>query len=295
MKVLLAIVHYWDPQGNRRHQSLRADPGPRVEALKQQILSLRRLASQQYQMHMGAQSIFRTNADHRLKIDLHLVTDGEHTVLEHLEPDFRACIEEVVTQPETGLMLPFEAHRHLGEVMSREADHGYDLYGYMEDDLVIHDPLFFRKIQWFQEFVGEDEVLLPQRVEFSRRPHVVDKLFIDGPLSSDDQDRLPLRRGGPLLMQVPGGDVVFETPENPHAGCFFLSSKQLSYWMEQSHWLDFDSGFISPLESGATLGLMKTFQLRKPSFLNASWLEVQHWGTSFHNLIRLPEVEEVQE
>ena len=289
MKILLAIVHYWDPQGNRRHQSLRANPAPRANALQHQILALRRLAAQQYQMHMGDLNIYRTNDDQRLEIDLHLITDGEHTVLEHCGDDFRACVTEVVTQPESGLMLPFEAHRHLGEVLEKDENAEYDLYGYLEDDLVIHDPQFFQKIRWFQQLMGSDQVLLPQRVEFPSRPHLVDHLFIDGPLSDNDQALLPLKRLGPIVMQVPGGDVVFESPQNPHAGCFFLSPEQLRYWQSQSHWLDRDCSFISPLESAATLGLMKTFALRKPAFSHASWLELQHWGTSFHNLIRPPE------
>jgi len=132
---------------------------------------------------MGDLSIYRTKEDHRLNIDLHLITDGEHTVLKHLEPDFRACVTEVVTTPESGLMLPFEAQRHLGEILQQSSDSPYDIYGYMEDDLVIHDPLFFQKIIWFQHLMGPSEVWLPQRVEFSTRPHFVDHLFIDGPLA----------------------------------------------------------------------------------------------------------------
>ena len=30
-------------------------------------------------------------------------------------------------------------------------DQSYDLYGYFEDDLIIHDPWFFRKIDWFRD------------------------------------------------------------------------------------------------------------------------------------------------
>jgi hypothetical protein len=42
---------------------------------------------------------------------------------------------------------------------------------------------------------------------------------------------------------------------------------------------------VSPLESAATLGLAKTFRLYKPVMAQASWLELQHWGTSFHCLL----------
>jgi len=33
------------------------------------------------------------------------------------------------------------------------------------------------------------------------------------------------------------------------------------------------------------LGLLKTFQLYKPVFAQAAWLEAQHWGTSFLGLM----------
>jgi hypothetical protein len=39
------------------------------------------------------------------------------------------------------------------------------------------------------------------------------------------------------------------------------------------------------LESVATLGIMRTFRIYKPSPAYASFLEVQHFGTAFLNLI----------
>ena len=39
MKILVAIVHYWNPNGGGAHQSLRPSPEPRIEALTNQILS----------------------------------------------------------------------------------------------------------------------------------------------------------------------------------------------------------------------------------------------------------------
>ena len=56
-------------------------------------------------------------------------------------------------------------------------------------------------------------------------------------------------------------------------------------WVSREHWLDGDSSFVSPLESAATLGIAKTFRLYKPVMAIGSWLELQHWGTSFHCLI----------
>ena len=52
----------------------------------------------------------------------------------------------------------------------------------------------------------------------------------------------------------------------------------MRYWAEQSWFLDGDSSLVSPLESAATLGLLKTFQLYKPQMPFASFLELQHRG-----------------
>ena len=55
--------------------------------------------------------------------------------------------------------------------------------------------------------------------------------------------------------QWPGGTIYFESPRNPHAGCFVLSRNQLQHWTQQPHWQDGDSSWVSPLESAATLGI----------------------------------------
>ena len=57
------------------------------------------------------------------------------------------------------------------------------------------------------------------------------------------------------------------------------------HWTQQPHWQDGDCSWVSPLESAATLGIAKTFRLFKPVMAQASWLEIQHWGTSFHCLL----------
>ena len=43
MRILVAVVHYWDPDGNGQHGSLRPNPRPRIEAFHQQLLALQRM------------------------------------------------------------------------------------------------------------------------------------------------------------------------------------------------------------------------------------------------------------
>ena len=282
MRILLSIVHHWNPEGGGRHASLRPDPQPRLHGLQDQLLSLARLGTGQGALNIAEMRV--DNASHALRhqFTIRLITDGQHHLVDQLEPGYRPLVEHVPTQPPTPKHLGFEAQRVLAESLSE----GYDLYGYLEDDLIIHDPLFFHKIFWFQQHMGSDAVLLPHRMELFHRPdHAVEKLYVDGPVPQDDLDALLKHPAEPMAAPLPGGNIVFGPPANPHAGCFFLSHAQLQHWSEQAWFLDGDCGYVSPLESAATLGICKTFRIYKPHLAYAAFLELQHWGASFRNLV----------
>ena len=281
MRILIAVVHYWNPDGSGQHGSLRPNARPRIEALQQQLLSLMRLGQRQAQLTMETLSADPANKSFQHRIDIKIITDGEHHVLDQLDPPFRSLFQMVVSTPESPKHLGFEAHRFLA---SRLND-SYDLYAYFEDDLIVLDPGFFSKISWFRSQAGEDCVLLPHRIEFSSVPDVVDRFFIDGPIPEADLRRVIPNPSPAIGSPYPGGTVYFESPRNPHSGCFVLSHQQLDYWTQQAWWLDGDCSLISPLESAASLGVAKSFRLYKPAMANASWLEIQHWGTNFHCLI----------
>ena len=57
-------------------------------------------------------------------------------------------------------------------------------------------------------------------------------------------------------------------------------------WSRQPHFLDRDTSFIGPLESAATLGIMRTFRVYKPAVESAGFLEIEHFGTSFLGELR---------
>ena len=141
------------------------------------------------------------------------------------------------------------------------------------------------KIDWFRGQAGDDCVLLPHRVEFSSVPDLVDRFFIDGPIADEDLRRVIPDPSPAIGSPYPGGTVYFESPRNPHSGCFVLSGTRLQHWVRQTWWQGGDCSLISPLESAASLGIAKTFRVFKPAMANTSWLELQHWGTNFHCLI----------
>ena len=281
MRILVAVVHYWDPDGNGRHASLRPNPRPRVDAFQQQLLALQRMGAKQAQLNIQSMAADPANSQLQHTIDIKVITDGEHHVLDRLDDPYRSLFQMVVTKPVSPKHLGFETQRFLASRL----DHEYDLYAYFEDDLIVLDPWFFHKIDWFRSQAGDDCIVFPHRIELPSEPHSVARFFIDGPMAEFDLRQILPSPEATIGAQWPGGTIYFESPRNPHAGCFVLSRNQLQHWTQQPHWQDGDSSWVSPLESAATLGIAKTFRMFKPVMAQASWLEIQHWGTSFHCLL----------
>jgi len=158
--------------------------------------------------------------------------------------------------------------------------------GPLEDDLVLHDPLLFVKLRWFTRQLGDDKVLQPNRFEVGRDASV-HKAYVDGSLREHVIAKFcgqPDSR--PLIGKALDAQIIFRQPLNPHSGCFFLNKQQMQHWTAQSYFLDRDTSFVGPLESAATLGILRTFRIYKPAAENANFLEIEHFGTRFLRQIR---------
>jgi hypothetical protein len=116
---------------------------------------------------------------------------------------------------------------------------------------------------------------------------LVHKAYIDGDL--DIKVTVPfqnIEEGPTASGRLLGTTVGFVRAKNPHAGCFFLNARQMETWAQQPYFLDRDTRFIGPLESAATLEVMRTFRVYKPSPESASFLEIEHFGTSYLSQLR---------
>ena len=184
-------------------------------------------------------------------LDIILVTTGSSHLAAELAP-----LQRMFRHHETDadpLLLGFECHKLLREHHGR-----YDYYGYVEDDIVLTDPLFLRKRSLFDRQFGPNALLQPNRYEASPLPPVT-KLYVDyrlgGHVTAPYQDVTDAPR---LKMTFLDETIAFERTSYPSAGCFFLNDEQLDVLVASRHFLDGDISYLSPLDSAVTLSGMKT-------------------------------------
>ncbi len=280
MRVLVAIAHYakitpgGDGQGPT-HGSMAADLTPRVEALTASLSAL-------HQLFNPARSIINHDRNRAswidpsepTAIDIVVCTTGGRHILAQLPIEPRHYRhQESNTEP---LLLGFECHKVL-----RDSLGGYDYYCYLEDDLILQDPWLFIKLRWFNAHVGDDKLLQPNRFE-AGLTGLATKVYVDGDLHAAQTAPFQDINDTPLLTaEVLGRRTLFQRTSNPHSGCFFLSERQMRHWAAQPWFLDCDIRFVGPLESAATLGIMRTFKVYRAVPADADFLEIQHFGTNY--------------
>jgi hypothetical protein len=280
MRLLFAITHYVRPAGEtrpgeRRHGALDAGPEPRVAALTACLTALHQLFhAARCLIDHGRRAADVTPAAVPYHLDVVICTTRGRHVLGQLPVAARYYRHrETDAEPE---LLGFACHDVLCGGLGC-----YDYFCYLEDDLVLHDPWFFLKLAWFNAAAGDDRLLQPNRFEAGLN-HAVPTAYVDGDLA--EHCTAPFQNvadSPPLELDVMGRRVSFERARNPHSGCFFLNARQMAHWVRQPHFADRQSRFIGPLETAATLAVMRTFKVYKAAAPYADFLEVQHHGTGY--------------
>jgi hypothetical protein len=204
-------------------------------------------------------------------------TKGRH-LLEQL-PLPEGMYEHVATDAEP-TALGYECHAALAERLGT-----WDYYCYLEDDLILHDPMFFLKQAWFNRNVGNIGMLQPCRYEVTAKGPF-HRVYVDGELAPEvTAEYQDVSEAAVVQGRVLGMPVRFGRARNPHAGCFFLTQDQMRHFAGRPYFLDRSAAFVGPLESAATLGVMRTFRVYKPAAPFAPFLEIEHAGTAYASLI----------
>jgi hypothetical protein len=276
-KALFVIPHYYAP-GNGFYGSTGSASSLRAAALGKTIMGLHdTLGSRQafllwLQQHVpgkGNGHVIVANQELYSQIDIIICTTQEKHLLNELPVPNRLYHHQATdAQP---MLLGFACHQVLRSQLGR-----YEWYCYLEDDILINDALFFKKMEWFISTHGEDAVLAPHRFERSST-EPANKVYVDGSVRPDftkPWQNVEDRRH--LESEVLGMTLKFERWPNPNWGGFCLNAQQMQKWVDQPHFGDLDCSFAGSIESACNLGLIKTFRQYKPSPSNAGFFEVEH-------------------
>ena len=284
LQVRIGIPHFFrETEGGSGYGSGR--PGQRLTrclALSRclgSLLGLRRSPSDAL-LHIGGQRIDHWSNPRDvlqrfdcIEIDLHVFTDGEHRLEDALALHAgRIQVHDV--QLENPRHLPLATRNWL-----IQQEPTADLTLYLEDDLVITDPLFLDKQHWFLNRTDEQLVLMPHRFEpIASGPQA--RLLVDGPLRPEFIGRFCTPQANAVRgrFDPQGAEISFNITDNPHAGCFVLGPKQVAHLRQQALPND---GFVSPLETAATLTVLQHFPVLKPAAPHQGFLTVEHGHPSF--------------
>lgn len=210
-----------------------------------------------------------------LRLEIRVVTNGRDrlaSVLAALADD----VQELVVEPDDPRQLPLLTR----DLLIADPDPA-DLWLYLEDDLVLSDPLFFDKQLWWLDLVDHQQVLMPHRYELVHGG-AGGRLLVDGPLA----ERLvgPLNKPQPAAERgvFAGRELLFDRTANPHSGLFVISERQRLQLQASSLPRD---GFVGPLETAATLTVLHRYPVCKPSLAHRRFLMVEHGHPSFLPLV----------
>lgn len=269
MRLQVTIPHFYRHGSYRRYGSGSQPFKQRLQRLRRTILLLHQNFGQGcWELNIASKR--GVPVDTPNQVDVVLCTHVDDHLLPRLQlsTDLYRQIRVSVEDPK---LLGFGCHQ-----MLRKSE-GYDRYLFMEDDLVFNDTDTFHKLDELEAHFGSGLLFQPNRYERTAAPPFL-KCNVDGPLRPEATFS-HLDGQKPISLERPGRTLHFEPALNPHSGTFCLSRTQWEHWRQQPATID--TSFVGPLESAATLSILKAFDVYKPSGAHRHHLEVEHQGNAF--------------
>ena len=260
MKVLIGIAHAFTPKENSAYssQNINKKKDKEKALFKATIGNLIRHNKNQWiHASLGNRGKIvtrqiQTNLSQDIEVRLYVAKGAS---LANELPGHRN-LEIIEIDVEDKMMLPMKATQHLLENCG-----GYDIVGYMEDDISIEDEYFFQKLKCIHSDIPKEYAIIPHRCE---KIENIGEVILSGDPDGGRPD-LFWDTGEKISYGWPTGVITFYRATNPHSGCFFLSKEQAA--MVRKHWenQDWKSNFqlSGPLEqaaSGRLLGILKVMK-----------------------------------
>ena len=285
MRVLVVVPHYFHPEPGSRHSSV---DGKRRDTRK---ATVERVFCQWRHEFGGPQAVLNIEQKRFEQVNpglnevtlVALTTHGRHLLDSDLLRHQR--INLIDCKVDTPRLLGHETARIFADNANR-----FDLFIFSEDDLLVTDTLFLEKARWFAETFGHTRVLMPNRYEWNPAGPAY-KTFIDGDLNSRAWERwtAALPDKDYLAASALGTQWSFRRARNPHSGMHVLTREQVDHCRRQPYWGDRDVSFIGPLESAATLGVLKTFSIYKSWGRSLNFFGVEHLDHRFSSVPSRPD------
>lgn len=284
MRVIVVIPHYFHPEAGGAHSSVDATRrAQRAQAVERVLAAWRHdLGGPQAILNIERKRFETVNTVLNEIALVVLTTGGRHLLDDATIQRHRVnVIECKVDDPR---MLGYEASR-----LFADNAHKYDLFIFSEDDLLVNDALFLEKARWFFDTFGYRRTLMPNRYEWNPNGPSY-KTFVDGDLKPRAWERWVVGTSAEEFLSATAFGIswTFRRARNPHSGMHILSREQVDHWRRQPHWGDHDVTFIGPLESAATLGILKTFSIYKTWGRSLNYFAVEHLDRRFSSLPSRP-------
>ena len=265
MRILITIPHAFLNLPTARYGSETGDAAGRAASLRRCVTTLHQCFGSGHRLQANADLVCNTT---HTSLAVVVCTAGDQHLVDTLPP---GLVHHARTELHPRL-LGFACQSLLKANLGR-----FDWYGYLEDDCEVADPLWFDKLGWFnRSFASLGALLQPNRFEVSDGP--VAKLYIDGnltdPAASAALQDITVR---PRLVATAFGRAFsFRRVQNAHSGCFFADAAQMATLAGHPEFGHFATTFTGPLESAATLPILRSFAVYKPARQNADFLELRH-------------------